>query len=35
MEPNLLVPYHLNNQDPSYMVVGGLLLNVLSGEATR
>lgn len=30
--PSPLVPYHLEGEDPSYLVVGGLLFDVLSGK---
>lgn len=29
------MPFHLEGEDPSYLVVGGLLFDVLSGELTR
>lgn len=31
MRPDPLVPRHLDNRDPQYLVVSGLLFNVLSG----
>lgn len=31
MRPNALVPHHLNGQDPSYLVVAGLVFTVLTG----
>ena len=33
--PDRLVPFHLNGQDPSYLVAGGLLFDVLSGACVR
>ena len=32
MRPNSLVPHHLHGQDPSFLVVAGIVFTVLTGE---
>lgn len=32
MQPNPLVPHHLNGKAPSFLIVGGLIFTILTGN---